>query len=122
MAVPVADGVTEFGVLPAGLVAPGVVAAGAVLAAGALLVPLGVVLVAGAVAAAPVVLADGFGDGLAGAALPTDPPPKVVPWPALPSTTADSGLPAAPSIRVTTTAQQMNAAAMTAAGPAHRGH
>ena len=102
-----------------GLVLLGAVAAGAVLAAAELLAPLGVVL-----AAVPVVLADGVadgtGDGLAGAALPTPPPPKVVPWPGLPWTMADSGLPAAPSSRVTTITQPMNAAAMNAAGPAHR--
>jgi hypothetical protein len=111
-------GVAEFGVLLTGLVLPGAVA-GAVLAAGELLAPLGVVLVAGAVAA-PVVLAGGVGDGLAGAPLPTDPPPRVVPWPGLPWTTADSGLPAAPSSRVTTMAQPMNAATINAAGPAQR--
>ena len=79
----VAEGVAEFGTL-LGLVLLGVVEAGAVLAAGELLAPLGVVLLAGAVAPAPVVLADGVGDGLAGAALPTLPPPRVVPWPGLP--------------------------------------
>jgi hypothetical protein len=98
----------------------GAVAAGAVLAAGELLAPLGVVLLAGAVAAVPVVLAGGVGDGLAGAALPTAPPPSVVPWPGLPCTTAGSGLPAAPFNKVTTTAQPMKAAAMNAAGPAQR--
>ena len=97
MLVGVAEGVAEFGVLLTGMVLPGAVA-GAVLAAGELLAPLGVVLavaagavlagellaplgvvlVAGAVAAAPVALADGAGDGLAGA-LPTVPPPRVVP-------------------------------------------
>ena len=45
--------------------------AGAVLAAGELLAPLDVALVAGAVAAAPVVLADGVGDGLARTAVLT---------------------------------------------------
>jgi hypothetical protein len=117
----VAAGVAEFGVLLTGLVLPGVVAAGAVLAGGELLAPLGVVLVAGAVAAGPVVPTDGVGDGLAGMALPTAPPPRVVPWPGLPWTTADSGLPAAPSSKVIAMAQPMNAAAMNAAGPAHRG-
>ena len=77
----------------------GAVAAGAVLAAGELLAPLGVVLLAGAVAAVLVVLAGGVGDGLAGAALPTAPPPGVVPWPGLPCTTAGSGLPAHPPAR-----------------------
>ena len=115
-----ADGVAELGALLAGLVPPGVVA-GAVLAAGELPAPLGVALVAGAVAAAPVGLADGVGDGLAGAAVPTAPPPKVVPWPGLPWTTADSGLPAAPSTTVTAMTPPMNAAAMTAARPAQRG-
>jgi len=99
------------------LAPPGAVAAGAVLAAGELLARLGVALVAGAVAAAPVVL----GDGLAGAAVPTDPPPMVVPWPGLPWTAADSGLPAAPSTTVTAMAPPLNAAAMTAASPAQRG-
>jgi hypothetical protein len=116
-----ADGVAEFGVLLAGLVPLGVVAAGAVLAAGELLASLGVALAAGLVAAAPVVLADGLGDGLAGAAVPTAPPPRVVPWPGLPWTTADSGLPAAPSTTVTAMAPPMNAAAMMAARPAQRG-
>jgi hypothetical protein len=74
----VAEGVAEFGVVLTGLVLPGAVAAGAVLAAGELVAPLGAVL------AVPVVLADGAGDGLAGAALPTVPPPRVVPWPGLP--------------------------------------
>ena len=119
MAVGAEVGVAEFGVLVTGLVPPGVVAAD-VLAAGELLAPLGVVLLTGAVAVAPVVLADGVGDGRAGAALPTPPPPKVVPWPGLPWTTADIGLPAAPSIKVSTMAQPMNAAAMNAAGPAQR--
>ena len=73
-----------------------------------------------AVAAAPVVLADAMGDGLAGAAVPAGPPPKVVPWPGLPWTTAGSGLPAAPSATVTATAPPMNAAAMTTARPAQR--
>jgi hypothetical protein len=72
----VAAGVAEFGVLLTGLVL-----AGAVLAAGEL---LGVVLAV----PVPVTLADGVddgpGDGLAGAALPTVPPPRVVPWPGLP--------------------------------------
>ena len=76
MLVGVAAGVAEFGVLLTGLVLPG-----AVLAAGEL---LGVVLAV----PAPVALADGVddgpGDGLAGAALPTVPPPRVVPWPGLP--------------------------------------
>ena len=83
MAADVADGDVEFGTLLAGALLAGVllgaVVAGAVLAAGELLAPLGVVLEAGAVAAAPLVLADGVGDGLAGAALPTAPPPRVVP-------------------------------------------
>jgi hypothetical protein len=92
----VAAGVAEFGVLLTGLVLPGAVA-GAVLAAGEL---LGVVLAV----PVPVTLADGVGDGLAGAALPTVAPPRVVPWPGLPWTTADSGLPAVPSSRVTTRA------------------
>ena len=70
-----AEGVAEFGVLLAGLVLPGAVAAGAVLAAGELVAPLGVVLAL----AVPVVLAGGEGDGLGGAALPTVPPPRVVP-------------------------------------------
>jgi len=116
----VADGVAECGALLTGVVLPGVVAAGAVLAAGEPLAPLGAVLLAGAVAAAPDVLADGVGDGLAGAGLPSDPPPRVVPWPGLPWTTADSGLPAAPSSKVTTMAQPINAATMNAAGPAQR--
>src|SRR5262249_5763379 len=90
------------------------------LAAGELLASLGVALAAGEVAAAPVVLADGLGDGLAGAAVPTAPPPRVVPWPGLPWTTADSGLPAAPSTTVTAMAPPMNAAAMMAARPAPR--
>ena len=98
----------------------GVVAAVAVLPAGELLVPAVVVLLAGAVTAAPAVLVAGVGDGLAGAALPTAPPPRVVPWPGMPWTMADSGLPEAPSTRVTTMAQPMNAAAMTAARPAQR--
>ena len=112
------DGVAESSVLLTGLVPQGVVVAGAVLAAGELLAALGVALVAGVVAAAPVVLADWMGDGLAGAAVPAGPPPKVVSWPGLPWTTADSGLPAAPSATVTATAPPMNAAAMTAARPA----
>jgi hypothetical protein len=78
VAVAAADEVAEFGALLTGLVPPEAVA-GAVLAAGDLLAPLDVALVAGAVAAAPVVLADGVGDGLAGTAVPTAPPPKVVP-------------------------------------------
>ena len=83
MLVGVAAGVAEFGVLLTGLVLPGAVA-GAVLAAGELLALLGVVLAV----PVPVALADGVddgpGDGLAGAALPTVPPPRVVPWPGLP--------------------------------------
>jgi len=75
----VAAGVAEFGVLLTGLVLPGAVA-GAVLAAGELLALLGVVLAV----PVPVALADGVGDGLAGAALPTVPPPRVVPCPGLP--------------------------------------
>ena len=78
MLVGVAEGVAEWGVLLAGLVLPGVVAA-AVLPAGELLAPLGVVLAV----AVPVAPADGVGDvacdGLAGAPLPTVPPPRVVP-------------------------------------------
>ena len=109
-----------FGALLTGVMLLGAVAAGAVLAAGELVAPLGVVLLAGLVAAAPVVLAGGVGDGLAGAALPTAPPPRVVPWPGLSWTTADSGLPAAPSSKVTATAQLMKAVAMNAAGPAQR--
>jgi len=62
-----AEGVAELGVLLTGLLLPGVAAA-AVLTVGELLALLGVVLVAGAVAAAPVVLVGGVGDGLAGAA------------------------------------------------------
>ena len=80
MLVGVAAGVAEFGVLLTGLVLPGAVA-GAVPAAGEL---LGVVLAV----PVPVALADGVddgpGDGLAGAALPTVPPPRVVPWPGMP--------------------------------------
>jgi hypothetical protein len=79
----VADGVAEAGVLLTGLVLAGAVVAGAVFAAGELLAPLGVVLAV----AVPVALAAGVGDvagdGLAGA-LPTVPPPRVVPWPGLP--------------------------------------
>ena len=74
-------GVAESGALLTGVVLLGAVAAGAVLAAGEPLGQLGVVLLAG-FAAAPVVLADGVGDELAGVALPTAPPPRVVPWPA----------------------------------------
>jgi hypothetical protein len=120
----VADGVVEFGTLLADVLLAGVllgaVAAGAVLAAGELLVPAVVVLLVGAVTAAPAVLVDGVGDGLAGAALPMAPPPRVVPWPGSPWTMADSGLPEAPSTRVTAMAQPMNAAAMTATGCAGR--
>ena len=57
---------------------PGVVA-GAVPGAGELVAPRGVVLLAGAVAALWVALAVGVGDGLPGTALPTAPPPNVVP-------------------------------------------
>ena len=93
MTVGVADGVVEFGTLLADVLLAGVlmgaVAAGAVLAAGELLVPAVVVLLAGAVTADPAVLVDGMGDGLAGAALPTAPPPRVVPWPGLPWTMAE---------------------------------
>jgi hypothetical protein len=49
----VPDGVAESGALLTGVVLLGAVAAGAVLAAGELLAPLGVVLLVGAVAAAP---------------------------------------------------------------------
>lgn len=115
----------EFGTLLADVLLAGVplgaVAAGAVRAAGELLVPAVVVLLAGAVTAAPAVLVDGVGDGLAGRPLPTAPPPRVVPWPGLPWTMADSGLPEAPSTRVTAMAQPMTAAAMTAARPGQRG-
>jgi hypothetical protein len=99
-----------------GLVAEGVVAD----TAGELLAPLGPVLVAGAFVAGPVVLADGDGDGLCEAGAPVTPPLKEVPWPGTPWTTADSGLPAACSSRVSGTAQPMNAATMNAAGPAQR--
>jgi hypothetical protein len=111
------------GALLAGVLLLGAAVAGAVPAAGELLAALGVAvaLVAGVVVATLAVLADGVGDGLTGVALLTAPPPRVVPWPGLPWTTADSGLPAAPSTRVTATAQLMNAAPMIAAGPAQRG-
>jgi hypothetical protein len=78
--VPVGEGVAVAGVLAEGVLLG--VGVGVALAAGEL---LGVVLAAGV--AAPVVLADGMadgpGDGLAGVALPTVPPPKVVPCPGL---------------------------------------
>jgi hypothetical protein len=114
-----AEGVAEPGVLVAGLMLPEVAPAGVGLAAGELLAPLGAVL-ACAVAAGPVVLADGEGDGLCEAEAPLTPPPRVVPWPGSPCTTADSGLPAACSSSVSGTAQPMNAATMNAAGPAQR--
>ena len=114
-----ADGVAGFGALLTGVVLLGVVAAGAVLAAGELLAPLGVALLAGLVAAAPVVLAGGVGDGLAGAALPTA-RRRGSAMAGLSWTTADSGLPAAPSSKVTARAQPMKAVAMNAAGPAQR--
>lgn len=63
----------------AGLVLLEAVAAGDGLADGELLAPVGAGLPAEGVALGPVALADGEGDGLAGAALPTAPPPKVVP-------------------------------------------
>jgi hypothetical protein len=72
-------GVAESGALLTGVVLPGAVAAGAVLAASEPLGPLGVVLLAGG-RGGPVVLAGGVGDGLAQVALPTAPPPRVVPW------------------------------------------
>jgi hypothetical protein len=101
--------------LAVGPAPPGLVAAGAERPAGELLVRPGVVLLAGAVAAGPVVLAGGDGAGRAGASPPLAPPPNVVPWPGLPWTTADSGLPAACSTTVTATAQPMNAATASAA-------
>jgi len=80
VAVGVAEGVAEFGVLLTGLVLPGVVA-GAVLAAGELLALLGVALAV----PVPVVLADGVDDGPGdGLVLPTVPPKRVWPWPGLP--------------------------------------
>jgi len=60
------------------------------------------------------------GDGEGFEAGPTAPPPSVVPWPGLPWTTADSGLPAAPSTTVTTAAPATNAARMTTIGLDHR--
>jgi len=110
VAVGVAEGAVLLGVVAADVVADTV---------GELLAPVGAVLLAGAVAG-PVVLADGDGDGLCEAGAPLTPPPRVVPWPGSPWTTADSGLPAACSSRVSGTAQPMNAATTNAAGPAQR--
>jgi len=117
----VAVGVAEDGALLAELVPPGVLAAGVELTAAELLAP-GELLVAGAVEAGKVVPADGDGDGdgLAGADLPSLPPPRVVPCPGSPCTRADSGLPAARSNSVIGTAQPMNAMAASATGPAQR--
>lgn len=112
-----AVGTVEGRVRAVGLAPPGVVAEGVRLAAGELLA--GVVLLAGAVAVGPVVPADGAGAGRAGDDLPLTPPPRVVPWPGWPWTRADSGLPAC-STSVTATAQPMNAATASAAGPAQR--
>lgn len=104
----------EAGALLAGPV-PEAVPEGVGLAAGELLalpdaVPLAV--------ADPVALGDGLDVGLAGAA--PLPPPRVVPWPGLPWTMEDSGLPAACSTSVSGTAQPMNAAAVMATGQAQR--
>ena len=93
------------------------VPAGVGLTAGELLVPPGAVLVA---VADPVALADGDGDGRCEARAPLTPPPRVVPWPGWPWTTADSGLPVACSSSVSGTAQPMNATTMNATGPAQR--
>ena len=92
-------------------------------------VPTGVELTAGELLALPgevlavadpVALADGDGDGLCEAEAPLTPPLKVPPWPGLPWTTADSGLPVACSSNVSGTAQPMNAATMNAVGPTQR--
>ena len=98
-----AEGVAETGGLLAGLVLGGLELAGAVpagveLTAGELLPLPGTVLLA---VADPVAVADG--DGLCEAGAPLTPPPRVVPWPGSPWTTADSGLPAACSSNVSGT-------------------
>jgi len=101
------------------LVLPVALLAGVGLTAGELLVLPGAVAVA---VADPVAVADGdgAGDGRCEARAPLTPPPRVVPWPGWPWTTADSGLPVACSSSVSGTAQPMNATTMNATGPAQR--
>jgi hypothetical protein len=78
----VTDGAAEGVVLLADLVPP-LLTAGVGLAAGEVPAPPVAVPLAGAVVAGPG-LTDDAGVGLAGAAPPLTPPPRVVPWPGFP--------------------------------------